>query len=86
VGEALGSAHSVEAMNSITIIEQRCPNCANRRTVRFGCSSNFFCFNCRQPLSGRALQHGSDYPFTDADLSRLRIYRSAVRAGFYNDW
>jgi hypothetical protein len=28
----------------------------------------------------------SDYPFTPAELRRLAVYRTAVRAGFYSEW
>jgi hypothetical protein len=34
-------------MHSISILEQRCPRCANRRTVHVGYSRHLFCFNCR---------------------------------------
>jgi hypothetical protein len=66
-------------MNGITILEQPCPRCANRRTVRIGTSTHLVCFNCRG-------QWTNDYTFTQAEVKRLTDYREAVRVGFFNDW
>ena len=74
-------------MNSITILEQPCPHCANRRIVRLGRSSELFCFNCRRRWDSSEFEVNNSYghPFTEAELARLRIYRAAIRGGFYND-
>ena len=66
-------------MNGITILERSCPRCAHRRTVRIGTSAQLVCFNCRG-------QWTNDYAFTDLELQRLRAYRAAVSAGFFDDW
>ncbi|MBV9322209.1 MAG: hypothetical protein JO352_00305 [Chloroflexi bacterium] len=66
-------------MHGFVIEELPCPNCRNLRTVRFGTTS--FCFNCRTQRDESALS----YPFSDAQLARLRVYRAAVRNHFYSD-
>ena len=87
-------------MNGITIIEQPCPRCANRRIVRLGHSGMFLCFNCRRhwTVVDGPREHAQDsvvpqagpstydYWFNDAQVRRLHVYRAAVRAGFYTDW
>ena len=75
-------------MHGFVIEHERCPRCSNLRTARFGTAS--YCFNCRLQWSGDALLDAADepqasYPFTAAELVRLRMYRAAVRVGFYTD-
>jgi hypothetical protein len=92
VGEVWGSrvvepAHRPQAvgMHSMTIVEQRCPRCSNRRTVHLGNSRDRFCFNCRL----RWCDVGGNSPadiFTEAERARLGVYRAAVANGFYSDW
>ena len=61
------------------LIEQRvCPSCGIHRTGRQVRSTTAFCFNCHH-------QWEAGYPFNAEELARLRIYRAAVRAGFYTD-
>ena len=67
-------------MNSLSIVEQRCPRCANRRTVHLGYSRDLFCFNCRLRWESPA------YDFSERETSRLKAYRGAVASGFYSDW
>jgi hypothetical protein len=38
------------------------------------------CFNCRHKWEPTTF-----FTFTAAELARLRIYRAAVRAGFYSE-
>jgi hypothetical protein len=71
-------------MNGITIQELACPRCAIQRTVRYSGAS--FCFNCRLQWSGVFIATTQPpYMFTVAEIARLAIYRSAIRAGFYTD-
>jgi hypothetical protein len=75
-------------MHGFVIEHDPCPRCSNLRTVRF--SSNSYCFNCRLLWSGDSFIDGADepaasYPFTESELVRLRVYRAAVRAGFYTE-
>jgi hypothetical protein len=70
-------------MNGGIIIQERaCPRCANRRTVRVGSLARLFCFNCRHAW---AAADSIQFPFTPAELQRLKAYRAAVRAGFFTD-
>ena len=80
-------------MNGATIQEHPCPRCAIRRTVLIARAS--FCFNCRLHWDGQWSQRSAAaveprpepfHVFTAAEVARLRIYRAAVRAGFYTDW
>ena len=76
-------------MNGATIQERPCPRCAIRRTVRIARAS--FCFNCRLHWDGQWGQRSAApveprYAFSAAEITRLKIYRAAVRAGFYTDW
>jgi hypothetical protein len=80
-------------MNGGIIIQERaCPRCAHRRTVRVGNSARLFCFNCRHAWAAsdeHILQAPwpalDSYVFQPAELARLRMYRAAVRAGFFTD-
>ena len=67
-------------MNSMSIVEQRCPRCANRRTVHLGYTTNLFCFNCRLRWDP------PQYEFSEAERTRLQSYRRAVQHGLYSDW
>ncbi|HEV7662603.1 MAG TPA: hypothetical protein VGQ62_03640, partial [Chloroflexota bacterium] len=72
-----------------------CVRCGFRRTLRVG--ARRVCFQCRsnwvvaQPSEAAErpgpppLQMEVAWPFTAAEVLRLRIYRAAVRAGFYSD-
>jgi hypothetical protein len=81
-------------MHSMSIVEQRCPRCSNRRTVHLGYSRDSFCFNCRlrwnpdntHSASQRADSHPPGYTITAAERARLQVYRAAVSSGFYSDW
>lgn len=78
-----------------------CPRCRNLRSVRIDRTLHLsHCFNCgcqwsdQDPLGSRqrsgvssAERHvpSEAFPFTDAELKRLRAYRAAVRAGLFSD-
>jgi hypothetical protein len=71
-------------MHSFVIEHDRCPRCSNLRTARFGVVS--YCFNCRTQWNDPTDAAGeTDYPFSPEELGRMRVYRAAVRAGFYTD-
>jgi hypothetical protein len=53
-------------------------------------ASRSFCFNCRLHWGsrwGKALGATLEppYTFTAAETARLKVYRAAIRAGFYSD-
>jgi hypothetical protein len=78
-----------------------CPRCGNLRSVRIHRRIHLsYCFNCgcqwsdKDPLGSRRCTEVSSaerhvpseaFPFTDAELKRLRAYRAAVRAGLFSD-
>jgi hypothetical protein len=75
-------------MYGVIIQEARCPRCGIRRTARLARSSRALCFNCRLiwgPGRAPVLPPGVAYPFTAAELARLRAYRGAIRAGLYHE-
>ena len=91
VFESAHQAHDGH-MHSMSIVEQRCPRCSNRRTVHLGYSSALFCFNCRlrwnpdKPYTAYVADTNPPaYTFTDRERARLRVYRAAVASGFYSD-
>jgi hypothetical protein len=77
------------------IQERDCPRCGIRRTVRQPWSVWSFCFNCKLQWSSsiaataresEACPVSTAYPFSPTELTRLTVYRRAVRAGFFSDW
>ena len=78
-------------MHTFSIQDQRCPRCAIRRTARVGTDARSFCFNCRyrwdprMPSSVEPIRFLAETIFSADELTRLRVYRRAVRAGFYSD-
>jgi hypothetical protein len=80
--------------DGFVIQDRACPRCAIRRRVRLG-DGAIFCFNCRleapahaggDDRASRGLAWPIPEPLEPAELSRLTMYRAAVRAGFYSDW
>jgi hypothetical protein len=78
--------------DGIVIQEHACPRCAIRRTARLVYGTSF-CFNCRlqwpphdAPLLDTGHIPSQLHVFAADELARLRVYRTAVRDGFYNDW
>lgn len=70
------------------LIEQRvCPRCGIHRTGRQIRSTTAFCFNCHHQWDAFGAEPDAEagYPFSPEEIARLRIYRAAVRAGFYSD-
>jgi hypothetical protein len=65
--------------HGLTIKEAPCPRCANKRTASMGTPGSI-CFNCRHKWEPATV-----FAFTADELARLKIYRAAVRAGFYFD-
>jgi ribosomal protein L37E len=72
-----------------SLTEGICPRCGMDATIQFNVNDRL-CYVCGLRWeSGRQLQ---DEPaeahytnvFTSAEIERLRIYRAAVRAGFYH--
>jgi hypothetical protein len=72
-------------MHGFVIEERVCPRCQILRTVRFG--RTLFCFNCRWSSEAATVAPApsDSYAFSPEDLARLRVYRAAVRHGFYTD-
>jgi hypothetical protein len=64
-------------------IEERwpCPRCGNRRRMLWR-QRTYYCFNCRFETASTDWE---PHRFTDAELARLTLYRSAVLAGLYSD-
>jgi hypothetical protein len=76
-------------MTTLIMIDQPCQRCGHDRVVRLGWSNDVFCFNCRG-YAGRSTRADDGDPpladlFTPAELMRLRIYRVAIRDGFFSD-
>ena len=79
----------------MTIVEQRCPRCAIRRTLSLG-EWGAFCCNCRLQWNAPARTRDIDFrtrtadanpqPFEHAELARLERYRMAIERGIYTDW
>ena len=74
-----------------TMLQQRaCPS-GRAQSLNMGAGGNF-CFNCRHswrqpdPSITAAGPHTDAYPFTEAEMQRLAIYKRAVAAGFFTDW
>jgi hypothetical protein len=77
--------------------QSNCPHCGIKRTLRMGFSGTSICMNCRarwgtnsstssEPASNQpAVETQQTFPFSPAELARLRVYRRAVAAGFYTD-
>jgi hypothetical protein len=75
-----------------------CPSCRFPTTARMA-DGVAVCFNCRATWDpndpegslkapgapAAAAPEPPPYVFTPAQLERLRVYRAAVRAGFYNE-
>jgi hypothetical protein len=72
-------------MNGGLVIQlHQCPRCGILRTTRrFDDSGRAFCFNCRLQFAVTAAP--AQRTIEPALLERLRAYRAAVQAGFYND-
>jgi hypothetical protein len=60
-----------------------CPRCDQPRTIRIGLTEGY-CLDCGLSWSLFADTDPS-VQFTEQELARLRIYRAAVRAGFFNE-
>jgi hypothetical protein len=74
-----------------------CPSCQFPNTARMA-DGVAVCFNCRAtwdpndpegslkaPRQRAAAPEPPPHAFTPVQLARLRVYREAVRAGFYNE-
>jgi len=87
-------------MNGATIQEQPCPRCAIKRTVRYNAASFCFNCRLtwsgipdpadlpgRRAIVALAAAAGSEstYAFSAPEVARLKIYRAAVQAHFFND-
>jgi hypothetical protein len=72
-------------MQGFVIEHRACPRCQIMRTVSFG--RTLFCFNCRWSSETAAIAAASSdsYSFSPEELARLRVYRAALRDGFYTD-
>jgi hypothetical protein len=71
----------------MTILQQTCPRCAIQRTVRLG-HWGAVCFNCRLTWKGTPTEARAEIPyaFSEAELSRLEMFRVAIRVGLYSDY
>jgi hypothetical protein len=78
----------IHAMNRFLIEQRVCPRCGILRTGRQVRSTTAFCFNChhQREAFGPSADAEAGYALTVEELARLRIYRAAVRVGFYTDW
>jgi hypothetical protein len=65
-----------------TVQPTSCLRCGQRPVARLN-ARELLCFHCR--LVQPAL-NGLEYPFTLYELTRLAVYRAAVKAGFYSDY
>lgn len=62
----------------------QCPRCGIHRTTRrVDRPRRSFCFNCK--LQFAVTEDSLPRAIEPALLERLRVYRAAVQAGFYND-